>query len=94
MGGSSIKIGAGFSIYLQRTIVFSRAGPLETITTGQPVSFSMNSTYLRAFSGSSSKLRALEMSHFQPGRYSQTGLHFSSTGVTGKFLVIVPSSVS
>ena len=45
---------------------------METILIGTPHAFSMNSTYFRQFSGSSSYDFTPRMSHFQPGSFTYT----------------------
>ena len=60
-------IGAVFRASLFLKIIFSRAGPLLTIAILKPISFSINSMYLRQFSGSLSYSVMPVISHFQPG---------------------------
>ena len=52
---------------------------------------SINSIYLRQFSGRLSYSVMPVISHFQPGREVSTGFAFSSRAVTGKSLVTLPS---
>ena len=60
-----------FFLYLyQRYMISCLPGPLDTILIGTPSSFSMNSIYLRQFSGSLSYSLIPRISSFQPGRTS------------------------
>ena len=66
-------------------------GPLLTIFTGTPSSFSINSMYLRQFSGSLSYSLIPRISSFHPGSTSYTGFAFLSFAVTGKSFTTSPS---
>ena len=54
--------------------VCSRSGPTEKIEMCTPHNSEIRSKYLRAFSGSSSKLRQPVISSVQPGSSSKIGL--------------------
>ena len=69
LDGESNSI-ANQKMSLAMTIVSSRFGPTETIPRPMPVTSAMRVRYFLAFSGRSSYLRTLVISHFQPGNVS------------------------
>ena len=71
-------------------MISSLPGPLETMVIGYPICPSINSMYLRQFSGSSSYFLIPRMSHFHPGSFVSTGFAFSKRLVTGNSVVTSP----
>ena len=63
----------------------------ETIVIGNPICSSMNSTYLRQFSGRSSYFLIPRISCFHPGSTLYTGFAFFHLAVVGKSVVTSPS---
>ena len=86
----TLRLKKAFGFYLRYSTSL-RLGPVESIRTGTSISFSINSTYLRQFSGSLSHSVIPRTSLYQPGSTVYTGLARIREGVEGKSRTSLPS---